>query len=298
MNEDSSFFPVPGVNDTLAAPAELIHTSAEGWTELWKVEQDGRFVVLKALRPAYRGQLRYESLLRKDFEISRDLDHPAIRAVYGFVSHPELGSAIEMEWIEGESLQSVLDKHRPPKALCRRILRQLCDALEYIHSRQIIHRDIKPANILVTRNGSNVKVIDFGLSDADAYAIHKSPAGTLSFASPELRSGSQVDNRTDIYSLGKVIALLLPARGRLIRQCTHQDKEHRFRDAAQVRSRLNPSRPWLIIITAALTVALVAGILLARSRQANPPQPEETMVTDPAAIDEIFRQATDMIEPQ
>lgn len=299
MNEDSGFFAVPGAADTLSAAPELIHTSAEGWTELWRVEKDGRFVVLKALRPAYRGQLRYESLLRKEFEISRELDHPAIRAVHGFVNHPDLGSAIEMEWIDGDSLQTILQGKRLPKATAREILLQVCDALSYIHARQIVHRDIKPANILITRNGGNVKLIDFGLSDADAYAIHKSPAGTLSFASPELINGGEVDLRTDIYSLGKVIALILPSAKGLIRKCVRPEKEGRYAHAVDVRTALAHKSPVMPIIFAAAAAVAAAIILLLPKDSPQPqPVPAETTVSDPAAIDEIFRQATEMIDNQ
>lgn len=55
---------------------------------------------------------------------------------------------------------------------------QTCAALDYIHRRQIIHRDLKPENIMLTGNGGNVKLIDFGYSDTDSYAVLKQPAGT------------------------------------------------------------------------------------------------------------------------
>lgn len=300
MKEDSAFFPVPGAADGIDASPELIHTSAEGWTELWRVEMDGRFVVLKALRPAYRGQARFESLLKKEFEISRSLTHPSIREVYDFVSHPDLGSTITMEWVDGDSLQQVLASGVPDRRQCLRILLQLCDAIECVHSHQIIHRDIKPANILITRNGGNVKLIDFGLSDADAYAIHKSPAGTLSFASPELRTGGAVDNRTDIYSLGKVIALLDSRKRRIIRKCTNNSKERRYSQVGEVRAALT-KKPmvWPYLLCAG--AAAIAAFLLFSKQPAPEAVPadagiSDTYVTDPQAIDEIFRQATEMID--
>ena len=81
------------------------------------------------------------------------------------------------------------------KKLSRKIVSQLCDVLEYIHSKQVIHKDLKPENILITHNGQNVKLIDFGLSDSDDYAPLKFHAGTQAYAAPELLSGGKIDCR-------------------------------------------------------------------------------------------------------
>ena len=55
----------------------------------------------------------------------------------------------------------------------------------YIHAKQIVHRDLKPSNIMITHNGNHVKLIDFGLSDNDDFALLKQPAGTPGYISPE-----------------------------------------------------------------------------------------------------------------
>ena len=61
----------------------------------------------------------------------------------------------------------------------------ISEAFTEFHLQGVVHRDLKPANILITDNGADVKIIDFGLSDADRYAILKQPAGTLGFSAPE-----------------------------------------------------------------------------------------------------------------
>ena len=71
------------------------------------------------------------------------------------------------EWIDGLTLGEWL-RTKPSKAARKRVFSQLLDALEYIHSLQLVHHDLKPDNILITRNGANVKLIDFGLSATDA----------------------------------------------------------------------------------------------------------------------------------
>lgn len=59
------------------------------------------------------------------------------------------------------------------KAEVNRLLMELCDAVGYVHSHQIVHRDIKPENILITRDGHHPKLIDFGFADSDAFAMVK-----------------------------------------------------------------------------------------------------------------------------
>ena len=302
MTEDSAFFDLRDDSRASFGKPVCIHRSEKGWAELYRVERDGKFRVLKAIRPDLRGEHRYEALLRKEYEIGYSLDHPAIRAVYAFGHAEALGNYIEMEWVDGCSLAQYLAAHRPDRAVSCRILQQLCDALSYLHARQIIHRDLKPSNILLTHNGLNLKLIDFGFSDSDSYAVLKAAAGTASFAAPELLAGGPVDCRADIYSLGKIIALMLPDRHGLVRRCTAEDPARRYPDADRVAAALKRRPVVRIAILASVAFALVLAVFLwmRRPQEALPEAvgtdvPEESVITDPAAIDELFRQATEMI---
>ena len=324
MPEDSTFFTnranqdeAPLTNRDLDALNErslsgvegprLIHSSESGWSETWLIDKDGRFRILKALKPSFRGQARYESLLRKEYEIGYTLSHTAIREVYDFRNIPGLGNCIEMEWVDGVTLAEFLSKGHPGKTILRKIAFQLCDALSYLHSKQIVHRDLKPSNILITHNGNYVKLIDFGLSDADSWSILKGPAGTESYAAPELLAGDPVDNRTDIWSLGKVISQLLPNERRIINRCLKENPDERFQDVAEVRSALERKRriwPLFLACAAALGIIVVLGQWFGSAHQpdANEPvneraeKPDTTTVIDAEAIDELFRQATEMID--
>ena len=127
-----------------------------------------------------------------------------VEQVMGMEDVPGLGRCIVLEWIDGSSLAEWLEQ-QPPLDQRHRMLEQLLDALAYVHSRDIVHRDLKPSNIMITGNGHNVKLIDFGLADTDAHAILKQPAGTLRYMAPEQAASSQPDVRNDIYSLGIVM---------------------------------------------------------------------------------------------
>lgn len=301
MTEDSAFFDLRDDSHVSFERPECIHRSEGGWTELYRVERDGRFRVLKAIQADKRGQQRYEALLRKEYEIGYSLDHPAIRAVYAYGHSDMLGNYIEMEWVDGCSLADYLASHHPDAATSRKLLLQLCEALSYLHSRQIIHRDLKPSNIMITHNGLNLKLIDFGLSDGDSYAVLKAAAGTTSYAAPELLRGEPVDCRADIWSLGMIIALLLPSRRDIIRRCTREDRNCRYPDAASVASALKKrSVGWIVAVVVMVVAACLIYFLSVRPLSQEPlPQVEteqaESVILDPAAIDELFRQATEMI---
>ena len=112
------------------------------------------------------------------------MDHPNIVKAYAKEVNETLGPCIAMEYIDGVTLDQYLES-KPSWQARRKVVEQLVDALAYIHSNQVIHRDLKPSNILVTCNGNNVKIIDFGLSDADDYAVLKQSAGTVKYMAPE-----------------------------------------------------------------------------------------------------------------
>jgi len=302
LDEDSGFFDDPTEDDTVSTvAAELIFSSENSWCQLYRIDKAGRFRVYKVLSPQYRGQERYEALLKKEFNIGYSLQHPNICEIFSYCRLPGLGNAIEMEWIDGRALTSVIESGKLNHDLSRKIIFQLCDALNYLHNRQVIHRDIKPSNILITNNGDNVKLIDFGFSDTDSHLILKTPGGTQSFAAPELLSGEKIDNRADIYSLGKVISFLSKRYRTTVKRCTAADPDQRFSDINDVRKSIERTNRVGIIVAFALIViiAVAAFFHYYLKPESNPEiQTEETLITDPAAIDELFFQATEMIDGQ
>ena len=262
MDEASGFFETPTeAQSPRQGIFELIRSNPESYCGIWRADKDGRFRIYKALKSEYAGDTVYERLLRKEFEIGYSLSHPNICEYYGFVNIPPLGNCIEMEWVDGLSLDSLLTRGDLGKALTAKIINDTCDALAYMHSKQVIHRDLKPSNIMLTYNGKNVKLIDFGLSDSDQHSVLKGSAGTQFYASPELIAGGSIDYRTDIFSLGCVIAHLSPAYAKVARKCCQRDPSKRFQSALEVKQAINHRSRlplWLAIASAIIIVAALS----------------------------------------
>ena len=94
------------------------------------------------------------------------------------------------------------------------IVAKVADALDYAHGREIVHRDIKPANIMRIKASNEIKVTDFGIARITSSSQTKTGVvlGTPSYMSPEQVAGKKVDGRSDIFSLGVVLFVLLTGR--------------------------------------------------------------------------------------
>jgi CHASE2 domain-containing sensor protein/tRNA A-37 threonylcarbamoyl transferase component Bud32 len=157
---------------------------------------------------------RFETEIR----IFSKLDHPNIVRCFGVGDWHSL-PYIEMEYINGSSFESVLQKCKilsVEQALIAGVL--VCRALEYAHSRTmhiygkeiqgIIHRDLKPANIMITTNG-RIKLTDFGIARPQELSLHTTEteniAGTLPYIAPEIFDRNEYLPRSDIYALGATL---------------------------------------------------------------------------------------------
>ena len=190
-----------GVNDHFTS-LEMLGT--HGHNVLARAKRFGRWYLLKGLAPEVSDQQAYHEMLVKEFDIMMRLQHPGVVQVVSLEDVDGLGKCIVMEWVEGITLSDWLEE-KSTRTDRRQVAQQLMDALAHVHQHGVVHRDIKPSNIMVTTNGQNVKIIDFGLADTDAHAVLKQPAGTARYMAPEQASASKPDLRNDIYSLGLVL---------------------------------------------------------------------------------------------
>jgi len=213
---------------------------------LYRARRFGRYYVLKGLAPEYRDDPAMREYLSKEYQIGVQLDHPHIVRVNSLEEDPKAGLCIVMEYVDGQSLDQWL-LTKPSAAARKRIFRQILDAMDYCHDRQIWHLDLKPSNILITKDGLTAKIIDFGLSDNSGFAFRQT-GGTRKYAAPEQLAGQVADHRSDIYALGGLLKRMFPHRyGRAVRRAQRQDPNKRPQSVAALAKMMRP-RWWLWLL--------------------------------------------------
>lgn len=177
--------------------------------------------VVKVIRSAVAGHPDAGERFLREARVAIRLRHPNIAALHDFAIAADGSAYIVMEFIDGSTLQEILDRHgRPPLPLTLEIARQSLRALGYLHRQKIVHRDVAPDNLMLTRDvdgHAQVKLIDLGI----AKAFEEAAAGLTStgvflgkprYASPEQFGGTGLDARSDLYSFGIVLYELLTGR--------------------------------------------------------------------------------------
>ena len=167
---------------------------------IYTAKRYGKRYLLKGISPEYQSLTDIRLLQEKEFSFGISLSHSNIAETYSLEDVQELGRCIVMEYVDGLTLAEWI-KTSPSRAQRERVLAQLLEVLEYIHSLQLVHHDLKSSNVLITRNGQNVKLIDFGLSDTDS-------------------TSDSNDASIDLQLFGNILALLFPKRYRsIVRAC-------------------------------------------------------------------------------
>lgn len=187
-----------------------------------------RPVALKILPPGAAPDAIGVARLLQEAKSAATLSHPNVAHVYEVGEHNGL-PFLAMEYVEGETLDKATAGKPLPAGEVTEIARQVADALEEAHAKGIIHRDIKPSNLIRTARGQ-VKVLDFGLAKLSQRANRKlAPAlattgrpfestlsghaiGSIPYMSPEQAMAQDLDERTDIFSLGAVLYELATGR--------------------------------------------------------------------------------------
>ena len=222
-----------------------------------KAKRYGRWWLLKGLNKQVANDTAYIQRLRKELELLMQLEHPFVVTTFGLEMVEDFGNCIVMEYVEGTTLKEWLREKHTCKDR-KRIAIQLGEAVDYIHTKGIVHRDLKPENIIITKNGNNVKLTDFGLADSCSYAILKQPAGTPQYMSPEQMQTAVADVRNDIYSLGIVYSEMNLGYGfkHIIHRCL-KPIELRYRNVSELRNAIRKQERITAIFAWSAIVLLV-----------------------------------------
>jgi serine/threonine protein kinase len=170
-----------------------------------------RPVAVKILPPAFGEDPAFAERFKIEARAMAKLNHTNVVAVYDFGITRAGHFYLVMEWVQGNTLHELIQKGAVPVKRVASLMMQLCDALQFAHSHQILHRDIKPGNLMVN-DEERLKVADFGLARPITGEAEENPLGTPDYASPEITSNGAVDQRADIFAAGVVLYELLTGR--------------------------------------------------------------------------------------
>lgn len=210
-DSQSSAKPAPGEPPQLDIKFGQVHVSRElgrgGMGMVYKGHHLGLDVpvAVKTMSAALAADEHGRQRFLREARTAAKLDHPNIVRVLD-VNEQDGTPYIVMEFVDGTDLSALLKKHGPLQGLAAlKVIAQVADGLAHAHALGIVHRDIKPHNIFVSKDG-RVKLGDFGLARAveqtTELTMPGAAVGTAHYMSPEQSNGHDVDQRSDIYSLG------------------------------------------------------------------------------------------------
>lgn len=278
------------VTETLETPKEELTTGSTfagryqiieelgkgGMGKVYKVldKEVNAKIALKLIKPEIAADKKTIERFRNELKTARDISHRNICRMYDL--NKEEGSYyITMEYVEGQDLKSLVRQTGQlaiPTTIS--IAKQVCEGLSEAHKLGTVHRDLKPSNIMIDKEG-NARIMDFGIARSlKAKGITGAGVmiGTPEYMSPEQAEVKEVDQRSDIYSLGVILYEMVTGRlpfegetplgiamkhkseipkdpreldtqipedlSRVILRCMEKDKEKRYQSAGEVRSEL------------------------------------------------------------
>lgn len=232
--------------------------------ETFMARRYGQWWTLKCVSKSVVDKARVYEYLRKEFVVGISLWHPNIVRMISLQADLVDGApGIVLEYVDGVTLDEFLAT-RPPLTERVKVAGQMISAMRYYMAKQVVHCDLKPANILITHNGHNVKIIDFGLADIDNFNVFKGHAGTDRFAAPEQKSSDGVvDCRSDIYAFGHILKMLhLPlVYDHIARKCLKENPDERYQNPVDLFTDFENAKTSRLSKWTVVTVLL--GVLIA-----------------------------------
>ncbi|MBR3831687.1 MAG: protein kinase [Muribaculaceae bacterium] len=224
--------------NTKWAEIELLPEWDEEFYDVYTAKKFGKWLMLKTLKPQYRGIEKYEAMIEKEFDVRYNLAHPHIVMINDFEDVPGIGRCIITDDVYGDSLRKLIDEKRVTPKHIEQLRHHLVSAMDYIQSNHIVHHPIRPERIIFTENIGNLKLIDVGFDQKD----HLEPT----------------DAADDIYNYGMVLKEALdsvednyPNLRKIAERCTDPNKSRRYRDVQDLHlalERRSGNRLYLLII--------------------------------------------------
>jgi tRNA A-37 threonylcarbamoyl transferase component Bud32/pimeloyl-ACP methyl ester carboxylesterase len=204
------------VGQTVSHYKILEHVGGGGMGVVYKARdlKLDREVALKFLPPEFTRDPDAKQRFMQEAKTASLLQHPNICTIHDIDQTEDGQIFIVMDLYEGETLKSKLERGPASIDEAVEITLQMARGLAGAHENGIVHRDIKPANVIVTRDGL-VKIVDFGLAKLTGLTMLTkvgSTIGTAAYMSPEQARGGEIDQRTDVWSLGVVLFEMLTGR--------------------------------------------------------------------------------------
>ncbi len=246
---------------TFAGRYEIIEKLGKGGMgRVYRVEDTKlkQEVALKLIKPEIARDKKTIERFRNELKIARNIRHKNVCGMYD-LGETEGTHFITMEYVRGEDLKSFI--HRSGKlavGTAVRIAEQVCEGLSEAHKLGVVHRDLKPANIMIDREG-NVRIMDFGIARSlkeEGMTAAGLMIGTLGYMSSEQLAGKEVDQRSDLYSLGIIMYEMVTGRvpiegdkpfaigvkhkdlDNIILKCLEKDKEKRYQNVREILTEI------------------------------------------------------------
>lgn len=222
-----------------------------------------RTIAIKVLDRRYDldKKRRKRDYLGREILIAAELNHPTIIKMHKeiVIQEDRAGNkrrCLLMEYIDGYDLKKhIHDRDLSMNQMVDLCIR-LCQGLDFLHQNNIVHRDIKPANFLFSRDGRQVKIVDFGLSKSSASwrtRWMKESGGTRLYMSPEQLTKQKLDARSDIFSFGITMYELFtgrhPCDGSDTRTIQKQicDRRYKFESPSTYNPEISPQLDRIIL---------------------------------------------------
>lgn len=205
--------------NVLAGRYELIEKIGDGGMAIVYKAKDRllkRFIAVKILKPEFVQDIKFVENFRKESHAAASLSHPNIVSIYDVGQEGNI-NYIVMELVSGKTLNELIKEEAPMDyRKAADIAKQVAAGLSAAHKKGIVHRDVKPHNILMTEDGI-AKITDFGIAKAVTNTTivdlgKDNVMGSVHYFSPEQAKGTNVDEKSDIYSLGIVLYEMLTGK--------------------------------------------------------------------------------------